>query len=64
MKIKSMHYKLWIGGEWKETGETSIIKSPFTGNTVALSEQAGEKELEEAITSAQYFFPTAWGRLR
>ena len=52
-----MHYKLWIGGEWKETGETSIIKSPFTGNTVALSEQAGEKELEEAITSAQYFFP-------
>ncbi len=47
-----MRYKLWIAGEWKETGDTRIVTSPFSGNTVALCEQAGEAEIEEAIQFA------------
>ncbi|MBK8394717.1 MAG: aldehyde dehydrogenase family protein [Leptospiraceae bacterium] len=57
MKIKSMHYKLWIGGKWTETGETNIIKSPFSGTTVALIEQAGEQDIEKMITEASLAFP-------
>lgn len=52
-----MRYKLWIGGDWKETGDTHIVTSPFSGNTVALCEQAGETEIEEAIQFAESAFP-------
>jgi acyl-CoA reductase-like NAD-dependent aldehyde dehydrogenase len=48
-----MQYKLWIGGQWRETGDTRIISSPFSGNTIALCEQAIELEMNEAIESAR-----------
>ena len=51
-----MRYKLWIGGEWKETGDTHIISSPFSETTVGLCEQARESEVEEAIEFAQSAF--------
>ena len=52
-----MRYKLWINGEWRETGDTRIISSPFSGSTISLCEQAGESDIEEAISSAQSAFP-------
>ena len=51
-----MRYKLWIGGDWKETGDTRIISSPFSETTVGLCEQAGESEVEEAIEFAKSAF--------
>jgi glyceraldehyde-3-phosphate dehydrogenase (NADP+) len=41
-----------VAGKWIETGETSAIRNPYTGETIAEVCQAGEKEIEQAIRSA------------
>ncbi|HNI88185.1 MAG TPA: aldehyde dehydrogenase family protein, partial [Leptospiraceae bacterium] len=52
-----MRYKLWINGDWEETGDTKVISSPYTQTTVALCEQANEKLIDKAILSAYETFP-------
>jgi len=53
-----MHYKLWINGTWKNTLESKIITSPYSGRTVAICDQAGESEIEETIQSSVNAFPS------
>ncbi len=42
-----------INGEWRETKETFIIKSPFTQKTIAEVSTANRDEIEEAIGAAE-----------
>lgn len=59
-------YKLLIGGEWRETGVGAEIRSPHTGKLVGRLPWAGDKELEEAIQTAEHAFHTtrSMSRLR
>lgn len=43
---------LLIGGRWIETGTTSPVRNPYSGEVLAEVCQAGEGEVEEAIRSA------------
>ncbi len=52
------HHKLLIGGEWRETGVTAEIRSPYTGKIVGRVPWAGEKELEDAVRAAESAFAT------
>lgn len=52
-----MRYKLWVNGDWEETGDTKVISCPYNGNTVAICEQATSKLIERAIQSASDTFP-------
>lgn len=44
--------KLLIGGEWRDAGESFIVKSPFTGERLAEVASANDAETEEAIALA------------
>jgi len=41
-----------IGDRWVESGETSAVRNPYNGETLAEVYLAGEKEVEEAIRAA------------
>ena len=43
---------LLVGGEWRKTEQTFDVRSPFSGALVARVCNAGENEIEEAITAA------------
>ncbi len=49
-------YKLLIGGEWRETGVSAEIRSPYTGKVVGRIPWGGAKELEDAIGAAEGAF--------
>jgi glyceraldehyde-3-phosphate dehydrogenase (NADP+) len=49
-------YKLFIGGEWKTSGEKMAVTDPFNGRTIAEVCLAGPEELDEAISGAQRAF--------
>ena len=51
-----------IGGRWKETDQTLAVRNPYSGEVLADVCQAGEAEIEEAITAAVSAF-TASRRL-
>ena len=44
--------RLYLAGEWVETGETFDVKSPHSGELVATVSRAGAKETETAIDAA------------
>ena len=44
---------LLFGGERRETSQTFEVRSPFSGNLIALVSSAGQDEIEEAIAAAQ-----------
>ena len=45
--------KLLINGEWRETRQTCLVKSPYTNKTIAEVSTANSNEIEEAIASAE-----------
>jgi len=49
-------YKLLIGGEWRETGVSAEIRSPYTGKVVGRIPWGGAQELEDAIAAAEAAF--------
>jgi glyceraldehyde-3-phosphate dehydrogenase (NADP+) len=49
-------YKLLIGGEWRETGVSAEIRSPYTGKVVGRIPWGSAKELEDAIGAAEAAF--------
>jgi glyceraldehyde-3-phosphate dehydrogenase (NADP+) len=51
-------YKLLIGGEWIETGQTAPVINPWDGKTVAHVHIGGKKEMNRAISAAVTAFKT------
>lgn len=47
-----MTKSLLLGGEWRETGETFDVRSPFSGELLAKVCKAGLGEVEETIAAA------------
>lgn len=45
--------KLLINGEWRETGQTFAVKSPYPNKTIAEVCEANSDETDEAIASAE-----------
>jgi len=45
-------YQIYIGGEFRKTNKVLKVMNPYNNKEVAATYQAGEKELEEAITKA------------
>ncbi|UFJ39911.1 aldehyde dehydrogenase family protein [Brevibacillus humidisoli] len=48
--------KLFIDGEWIETDETHTIYNKYSGDVVAHVCKAGVKEVDQAVSSAEYAF--------
>ncbi len=42
-----------INGEWRKTGQTFTVKSPYTNKTIAEVSTANSDEIDEAIASAE-----------
>jgi acyl-CoA reductase-like NAD-dependent aldehyde dehydrogenase len=51
-----MDYRLFIGGKWLETKESSSIRNPYDGTIVGEVCQAGNDEIEMAIRIAEESF--------
>lgn len=47
------NYKIYVGGEFKETSDKLLVNNPFTGEIVAKTYIAGKVELEFAIEKAR-----------
>jgi glyceraldehyde-3-phosphate dehydrogenase (NADP+) len=47
-----VNLKLWINGEWQTSTEQREIRSPYTGETVALCAQAGPEQMTAALNAA------------
>src|SRR5881398_966282 len=45
--------KLLIGGEWVETGDSSDVRSPYSGEVVGRVAKAGAEETKRAIGAAE-----------
>jgi len=52
MTEKSFKRMLFINGNWIETNQYSILRSPFSGKPIAKIPIASQKDLENAISSA------------
>ncbi|MBI1731130.1 aldehyde dehydrogenase family protein [Candidatus Acetothermia bacterium] len=55
--LKSMKMIL-IAGEWRTTQKTIPVINPYDGSTIAEVAEAGEREIEDAISSAAEAFQT------
>jgi acyl-CoA reductase-like NAD-dependent aldehyde dehydrogenase len=53
MAATATERKLFIGGEWVETGEWLDVRSPYSGDTVARVAKAGAAETRRAIDAAE-----------
>lgn len=58
-------FKLFIGGQWIESGTEGYIRAenPSDGACVAEFAQAGVPEVEAAVAAARKAFETTWGRV-
>src|SRR5437588_12016853 len=45
--------KLYVGGEWVETGDWLEVRSPYSGETVGRVAKAGADETRRAIDAAE-----------
>jgi acyl-CoA reductase-like NAD-dependent aldehyde dehydrogenase len=45
--------RLFVGGEWIETGEWQDVRSPYSGNVVGRVAKAGAAETRRAIEAAE-----------
>jgi acyl-CoA reductase-like NAD-dependent aldehyde dehydrogenase len=45
-------YKLWIAGEWQESGEMRPVMSPYSGEIVAQMPQCDARQMEQAISAS------------
>jgi acyl-CoA reductase-like NAD-dependent aldehyde dehydrogenase len=53
MATTAAERKLFIGGDWIETGEWTEIRSPYSGEVVGRVPKAGAKETRSAIDAAE-----------
>ncbi|MBI4868932.1 MAG: aldehyde dehydrogenase family protein [Candidatus Wallbacteria bacterium] len=51
--------KLFLGGEWRATADTTLVRNPFDGAAVAELHQATAAEIEEAVAIADRAFDRA-----
>jgi acyl-CoA reductase-like NAD-dependent aldehyde dehydrogenase len=52
MAITAMERKLFVGGEWIETGDWFEVRSPYSGEVVGRVAKAGTEETRRAIDAA------------
>ena len=45
-------HRLWIRGEWQDSSESKEIRSPYTGETIALASQATASQMEQALAAS------------
>ena len=53
MATTTAERRLFVGGEWLETGDWIEIRSPYSGGTVARVAKAGAAETRRAIDAAE-----------
>ena len=53
MATTAVERKLFVGGEWIETGDRVEVRSPYTGDVVGRVAKAGADETRRAIDSAE-----------
>jgi acyl-CoA reductase-like NAD-dependent aldehyde dehydrogenase len=53
MAVTATERKLFVGGEWIETGEWLAVRSPYSGEVVGRVAKAGADETKRAIDSAE-----------
>jgi acyl-CoA reductase-like NAD-dependent aldehyde dehydrogenase len=53
MAVTATERKLFVGGEWIETGEWLDVRSPYSGEVVGRVAKAGADETKRAIDSAE-----------
>ena len=66
MTLEAQHYPLLIGGEEGpgESGATTALRSPATGEPIATVDQAGPGDVERAVAAARAGFEGgAWPRM-
>jgi acyl-CoA reductase-like NAD-dependent aldehyde dehydrogenase len=52
MAVTATERKLFVGGDWIETGEWIDIRSPYSGDTVGRVAKGGARETRQAIAAA------------
>ena len=45
--------KLFVGGEWVETGDWIDVRSPYSGNVVGRAAKGGADETRRAVDAAE-----------
>src|SRR5262245_29749593 len=61
-----MDYRLWINGEWQaaESGKTTPISSPATGEVVGHAAEASKSDVDKAVQAAKTAFEDGrWSRI-
>src|SRR5436190_14207959 len=53
MATTAIERKLFVGGEWVETGEWLEVRSPYSGDVVGRVAKAGADEARRAIDAAE-----------
>jgi acyl-CoA reductase-like NAD-dependent aldehyde dehydrogenase len=53
MAVTATERKLFVGGEWIETGEWLEVRSPYSGEVVGRVAKAGAEETKRAIDAAE-----------
>ncbi|HEX2291928.1 MAG TPA: aldehyde dehydrogenase family protein, partial [Gaiellaceae bacterium] len=53
MAVTATERKLFVGGEWIETGEWQEVRSPYSGEVVGRVAKAGAEETRRAIDAAE-----------
>jgi len=53
MAVTTAERKLFVGGEWVETGEWLEVRSPYSGEIVGRVAKAGAAEVKAAIDAAE-----------
>ena len=53
MAITATVRKLFVGGEWIETGDWLEVRSPYSGDVVGRVAKAGAKKTRRAIDAAE-----------
>ena len=53
MATTTAERRLYVAGDWIETGEWIDVRSPFSGETVARVAKAGADETRRAIDAAE-----------
>src|SRR5213083_544979 len=53
MAATATERKLFVGGEWVETGEWLEVRSPYSGDVVGRVAKAGAEETRRAIDAAE-----------
>src|SRR5919204_3744655 len=53
MAITATERKLFVGGEWVETGDWLEVRSPYSGDVVGRVAKAGAEQTRRAIDAAE-----------